>query len=131
MQYQEMIALAQCYSAGSLGRLDYLKDNAKAETVQVMACVAILDRAYGRPNQAVAVTHSQAPVLPVGIDEVEDIGQLRDMLRVALAKAQAGDGPRVVDVTPSQDPAPAAADLERSGLTLGALGDALKNGTGR
>ena len=48
--------LARTHSLPAIRKLAYLMEHAKQETLQFAAAVALLDRAWGRPPQAVQVS---------------------------------------------------------------------------
>lgn len=57
----EIKALAQKHGAAAVERLAYLMTRAESEQAQVAACKEMLDRAYGKPAQAI-VGDDEAPV---------------------------------------------------------------------
>ncbi len=55
---KDVMVAARGESIGSINRLAWLRDHADNQVVQLSASVALLDRAWGRPNQSVAVSHN-------------------------------------------------------------------------
>lgn len=53
----ELQELARTYTAAALAELGRLSVAAESETARVAACNSLLDRGYGKPNQALEVTH--------------------------------------------------------------------------
>jgi len=55
-EVQEVKALAQLHAPSAIERLAFLAQKAESEAASVAACNSLLDRAYGKAPQAVAVT---------------------------------------------------------------------------
>ena len=60
----EIKALAQQHGADAIKRLAYLMTKAESEQAQVAACRELLDRAYGKPAQAI-IGDDEAPIKTV------------------------------------------------------------------
>lgn len=61
----EIKALAQKHGADAIKRLAHLMTKAESEQAQVAACKELLDRAYGKPTQAIIGDDDEAPVKTV------------------------------------------------------------------
>lgn len=61
---KEIKALAQKHGAAAIKRLAHLMTRAESEQAQVAACKELLDRAYGKPAQAI-VGDDEAPIKTV------------------------------------------------------------------
>lgn len=61
---REVKTLAQKYGADAIKRLAHLMQKAESEQAQVAACKELLDRAYGKPAQAI-VGDDEAPIKTV------------------------------------------------------------------
>lgn len=61
----EIKDIARQYGPDALKRLVHLAKNAESEQAQVAACREILDRAYGRPAQAIVGSEDDPPVKTV------------------------------------------------------------------
>lgn len=74
---ERLKAIALEYSEEAIEQLHHLAHKSKTDSVRLGACIALLDRAVGRPPQAIAhsggltLTHEQA------------LEQIRDKLRAA------------------------------------------------
>ncbi len=60
----EIKALAQQHGADAIKRLAHLMTKAESEQAQVAACRELLDRAYGKPAQAI-IGDDEAPIKTV------------------------------------------------------------------
>jgi hypothetical protein len=60
-QLAEMAGLAQGHVAAAVKTLAEIASNGQSEASRVSAAIALLDRGYGRPAQAVDRAHSGAP----------------------------------------------------------------------
>lgn len=58
----EIKALAQMHGPEAVERLAHLMVNAESEQAQVAACRELLDRAYGKPSQAIVGADDEPPV---------------------------------------------------------------------
>ncbi len=58
----EVRAIAGKYTKDAIERLAFLMKNAESEQAQVSACKELLDRAHGRPAQAVTGEDGVGPV---------------------------------------------------------------------
>ena len=50
----ELQELARSHSATAIARLAYIAEHGKSEQAQIAACIALLDRGYGKPTQPMA-----------------------------------------------------------------------------
>ena len=92
--YADVLAAAREVSVAAIGRLNYLAHHAKAENVRLQAAVAILDRAWGKPHQAIAVAQIKAhPTMPIGPESLSagDLRELRQIVARASLAADAGN----------------------------------------
>ena len=79
---REVREIAADYGPAAIEELARLSVKAESELTRIAACKEILDRAYGKPAQAVQVTRADPS------DEITDEQRLR-LLTFFLAKAQA------------------------------------------
>lgn len=61
----EIKEIARKHGADAIERLAYLMTRAESEQAQVAACKELLDRAYGKPAQAIIGDDDEAPVKTV------------------------------------------------------------------
>jgi hypothetical protein len=83
---------ARKYSKMALGNLVYLAQKARNESVRLQACVAILDRGYGRPTQSIDLKTDGAPNVQVNFFDglgLDDPGRFEsDLAKVIELKAE-------------------------------------------
>jgi hypothetical protein len=76
----------------ALGNLVYLAQKARNESVRLQACVAILDRGYGRPTQSIDLKTDGAPNVQVNFFDglgLDDPGRFEsDLAKVIELKAE-------------------------------------------
>jgi len=61
----EIKEIARKHGADAIKRLAHLMTKAESEQAQVAACKELLDRAYGKPAQAIIGDEDEAPVKTV------------------------------------------------------------------
>jgi hypothetical protein len=96
--------LARTHSLPAIRKLAYLMEHAKQETLQFAAAVALLDRAWGRPPQAVQVSAQHtAQVTYHSSEEIRQVILQRGL--APLLGIPVGNGSDVVDadVVPIED----------------------------
>ena len=58
----ELQELARSHSATAIARLAYIAEHGKSEQAQIAACIALLDRGYGKPTQPMAGDNTAPPI---------------------------------------------------------------------
>ena len=81
----EIRSLARSYAATALRSLAALAVRAESETARVMACNAILDRAYGKAPQSITGENGEGGIEVIVrhlIERREPVGALLDLKKV-------------------------------------------------
>jgi hypothetical protein len=104
--YGHVADLAKSYSVEAVDKLAALMRASKSEAIQYAASIALLDRAWGRPQQTIQLHDSEPPVHYYSSREIHD-----ELVRRGLASVLGLSMPKVIEAT-AIEPRPRSRKLE-------------------